>query len=250
MKRIIWAILVVMGFQGAMAQSTDTIRDNDYGARKEAKSERRTKAYQRLRLGLTVSPMLSWTKDQSKSIDRGKVRGGVEYGLLLEYFFMPNYGLSTGLTVKYDGGNLVYKDSLNSLLFGGTHTTDARFKFQYLTLPISLKLKTNQIGYFTYYGEVGLEPGFCVEGRVDAEQDDKVIYDGENFLKRHNSTVFRSTIFDIGLHGGAGFEYGFSEHTSLLVGVYYNNGFINVVKDGDSEKITVNNVVLRVGVLF
>jgi hypothetical protein len=77
-----------------------------------------------------------------------------------------------------------------------------------------------------------------------------VVYVREKFFKRNNNTVFRSTIFDIGLHAGAGFEYGFSEHTSLLVGVYYNNGFINVVKDGDENTVSVNNVVLRVGVLF
>ena len=270
MKRIIWAVLVMASSYSAFAQETTTgtapstpatTDTKPAGAKKTKEDATMRRAYRapKFRVGLTVSPLISWIKQESRLIDRGKVRGGVEYGVVMEYFPHPNYGLSTGLTVLYNGGNLIYKDSsINAKILASVNkpaTTakldvDARFKFQYLTIPLYLKLKTNQIGYFTYFGEFGVLLGFCVEGKMDSHQGDLFIYDNENFLKQHNDTEFRSTIVNFSVHGGGGIEYALSDRVSLLVGLAYNHGFINVVKDGDEKTISLSNVVLKVGILF
>ncbi|MDX2002260.1 MAG: porin family protein [Chitinophagales bacterium] len=197
----------------------------------------------KVRFGLTASPLISWMKSDNKDIERGKIRAGVEYGLLMDYFFKQNYGISTGVTVSLLGGNLLYADTTLFAL-----DTKARFKMQYLNVPLVLKLRTNEIGYFTYYGQFGLVPSFRFRARLDATQNGVELYENENFIK--GNPFFDSNFFNLSLNVGGGFEYSISGRTALQVGVYYNNGFINVMDDRDNDRVQVNHVVLRTAIFF
>src|SRR5687767_11781657 len=64
------------------------------------------------RFGLTANPLLSWMKAEESTIEKGKMRGGFEYGFMTDIDFTENYILATGITVTIAGGNLVYTDSL------------------------------------------------------------------------------------------------------------------------------------------
>ena len=41
------------------------------------------------------------------------------------------------------------------------------YKIQYLSIPIGLKLKTNQIGYLTFFTNIGLDPKIVIAGKAD-----------------------------------------------------------------------------------
>lgn len=205
----------------------------------------------KVRFGLTASPLISWMKADASEIQKNKIRGGIEYGLLLDLNFTKNYALSTGINFSHVGGNVKYTESL--LFFNtGDSTfipdTKARFKIQYFNLPIVFKLKTNEIGYITYYGSFGLVTSFRVSARVDIEGTD---FQNENIIKRKDETgIFQSTFFNVSLYLGGGIEYALNDKTALLVGIFYKNGFMNTVKDGDNDKILIHNIGLKVGILF
>ena len=212
-----------------------------------------------LRFGFTANPLLSWMKPESAEIDKGKMRAGIEYGLISDINFSPNYILSSGITVSVGGGNLnysaAYADSFlfrfpGDTLFNGE--TDVRLKLQYINLPLVFKMRTNEIGPLKYYGAFGVIPAFRFKARADAEVNDSLVFDNLNIVKRKNQTddVFRSTVFNISLHVEAGIEFPFSDRTSLIAGVFYRNGFVNSLKDGDEDKIMLNNLGLRIGVIF
>lgn len=206
----------------------------------------------RVRFGLTTSPAISWLKGADKNVDGGKVRMGFEYGLLLDINLSKkhqNYMISTGITGILNGGNAVY-DSLvvnkSPLVYGsGVH---ARYKMQYLNIPVSLKLKTNEIGYITYYGQIGFVPAFRVGARVDSEQ---LLYENAK-LGKDNETIFKAPLFQLGLNVGAGIEYSLNDRTALLVGLNFVNNFTNGVKvqTEDKDKQAFKYVLLRVGILF
>jgi hypothetical protein len=80
---------------------------------------------------------------------------------MVEYFH-PNYGFVTGLNLGVYGGNVLYVDSV-SISTGDQSSvvlrpgSTAAFNLSYLTIPVGLKMKTNEIGYFTYFAELGFK---------------------------------------------------------------------------------------------
>jgi opacity protein-like surface antigen len=144
---------------------------------------------------------------------------------------------------------------------------DYKLDLQYIEVPLTLKLKTNEIGYLTYYGQIGITPGVKLKGRVDASSNNQ-----NDDLQ--NTNVLKDINFvNLALTVGGGIEYSLTKDVSLLAGIYFNNGFINVIpKDGgdenvniqnkinkdkaerpktsDGEKISMNNVSLRLGFMF
>ncbi len=208
-----------------------------------------------LQFGLTANPILSWLKAEESQIDKGKIRAGLEYGLMMDINFTDTYILATGITATITGGNLVYTDSLlvrypeDSLFFGDVN---AKFKLQYVSLPVVLKMRTKEIGKFRYYGGLGLIPSFRFKARVDAKANGAQIFDNDNIVKNKDQTggVFQSTVFNFSLHVEGGIEFPFSDKTALVAGIFYRNGFVNVLKDDDEDKISLNNLGLRIGVLF
>src|SRR5580765_1493502 len=87
---------------------------------------------------------------------------GFCYGLLMDVKIPKNYAFSTGLIISYDGGKLNYLDSVKfNTLPNTTYPpgTDVEYRLQYVEIPVSIKLMTNQIGYITYFGQFGLNAG-------------------------------------------------------------------------------------------
>lgn len=204
---------------------------------------------QKPRFGLAVSPALSWVKGFATEVNNGKVRAGVDYGLLVDISLgdNENYAVATGINVMLTGGNVQYDpgyviDTLNQVL-------NARFKVQYLKIPISFKLKTNQIGYITYWGSIGVVQGFRIQARLTADAGGETFYDNVNLI-RDNSTVFKAKLYQMGLEVGGGIEYALNDRTALLVGLIYHNAFIDAVDDHDKEKVLFNHVALRAGIMF
>ncbi len=220
----------------------------------------------KVRIGLHVSPGIAWSKPFGKDLLKGKPRFGTNYGFLLEYWFAKNYGLATGIGGAYDGCNIAGRDKFENDTAGiSVRSINEKYSFHYLEIPAYLKLKTNPIkgGKFNVWGQVGVTLNITVSAR--ANYSDSVPMDGggniliekENILKQKNDVSkalpgFWANFIDVRLGAGAGFEYAFDAKTSLLVGVFYHNGFINNLFDHDVKKEpnVMRFMSLRVGVLF
>jgi hypothetical protein len=220
----------------------------------------------RIRVGLHVSPGVAWSKPFGNDLLKGRPRFGVSYGLLVEYWFAKNFGLSTGLGGAYDGCNIhgrnLFENDGNGIKI---RNVNEKYSFHYVEIPAYLKLKTNDIkgGKFNAWGQVGFTLNFTVSARatysdvIPATSGGYFLVEKENILKRNNDVTnaipgFWSNFFDVRLGAGGGFEYKFDEKSSLLVGLFYHNGFINNLFDHDPKKEpnAMRFMSLRVGVLF
>ena len=122
-------------------------------------------------------------------------------------------------------------------------------QIQYLDIPLSLKMTTTEIGYITYYGEFGLLPSFRLKARSDVEN----FVAGVSMNKTENiNSVKDINPITLALHIGLGMQYSLSESTSLLMGLYINNGFTDILHDTETIKFkaNANQAGLTVGFLF
>ena len=109
------------------------------------------------------------------------------------------------------------------------------YKVTYITIPLSLKMKTKEIGAFTYYGLIGMNNSF--RWKASANDELQVINDVSNTLgTKDNKSKVNITqdmsVYAASLNFGLGAELNFSGSTSLTFGLNYNLGFTNVVKNG------------------
>lgn len=193
-----------------------------------------------VRLGLTAHPNFGFLK-----VENGEGSGlstGFTYGLMSDFEFAENYCFATGLTVTSinGAGKIINYQPYHNASAGQT-AYDVKYKMQYLQIPLSIKLKTDEKDDMKWYGQFGLTTDFRIGARQDVEQANTPLAED---LKATNNTKFLRA----GMLIGGGVEYRLSGKTSLLGGITYNNGLTNIAK----KPHTVKNhyVALNIGVFF
>jgi hypothetical protein len=195
------------------------------------------------RLGLTAYPTFGWIKAEN-----GKGNGlglGFSYGLIGDFNFAENYSFSTGLTVTTINGK---STEINPAPYYdpaiGTPTAyNIKYKLQYIEVPLTIKLKTQKIGYVRWYGQFGLSNDFNIGARQDAERvgGSKIAsnVDAKDVIK----------LYRAGLILGGGGEFDVAPHTSLALGLTFNNGFTNI-SDTNNGSVRNHYLGLNIGVFF
>ncbi len=191
------------------------------------------------RLGLTAHPNFGFLK-----VEDGKGSGtstGFTYGLIGDFEFAENYSFATAFTVTTinGSGELVNLKPFHS--GANNNKYDVKYKMQYIEIPLSIKLKTDENNNMKWYGQFGLTTDFRIGARWDVEGSGATNIDDK---KATDNTKF----FRAGMLIGGGVEYRISGKTSLLGGLTYNNGLTNIAKDGQTVK---NHYVgINLGVFF
>jgi hypothetical protein len=258
MKKIITAVIIVaLGFN-SNAQGND----KDF------------------RFGLKIEPSFNWlTPDKAEKFESGGIKMGFGIGAMTDFKLGGNVWLSTGVAVDFSGAKLNYLDNtisdtsgfypgyfhyssgqssgivsvddVNTALLDTTSTTfseyssiklkDRTIRAQYVNIPLFIKMKTNEIGYLTYFGQFGLNTSIKTKARstdnVDlisatnlapSDLDDLDIEKEVNLFKLAGSI-------------GGGFEYNLSESTSLSVGIVFDYGFTSLTKKTSDHVIAIEN---------
>lgn len=222
-------------------------------------------AQAQVKLGLKFSPQLTWVGEESKSISSSGTRLNVSYGLMIDKYFTENYAIATELAVTSMTGKLMPTNAVINRTENNVGTThinpEYTYKFQYINVPLMLKMRTNEIGYFRYYAEFGMNFGFMIRSKADIrasslelknvnindpDPEDEFTLNDASSGKNLNDEVrfFRSALLV-----GAGIQYNIFGNTQLVAGLRYENSFSNFVKE-DSWKASMHMAGLHVGVLF
>ncbi len=196
-----------------------------------------------LRFTVFVDPKFSWMKSDYNSIENDGTKMGVNIGLNVDNFFADNYALMTGISIDNTGGNLKF-DYAKTLQTGSGEEdlpagSSVNYKLQYISVPLGLKLKTNEIGYWTFFTHLGLNGGINIKATAEV---DGFELENENISDEVN-------LFNLGYYIGAGAEYSIGGNAAIVVGLTYTNGFVDIT-DGNDSKVTLSNVAIRLGVLF
>jgi hypothetical protein len=204
-------------------------------------------AQQKISFGVHADPVVSWFSSDIKETGNEGARAGINFGLNFNSYFTPNYSFSSGISIINCGGTLTSSETTIMEFTNFTSTVSPGetviYKIQYLAIPLGLKLQTNQIGYLTYFADLGLDPKVVIGGKCDIPS---LEIKGEKALNELNT-------FNLSYHITAGIEYSIGGTTALVFGLNFDNNFLDITTDnGDQLKDKIGHKLLsfRIGVNF
>ncbi|MFN6037503.1 MAG: hypothetical protein ACK452_03475 [Bacteroidota bacterium] len=203
------------------------------------------------RFGLRVAAQPCWLR--SNDVKRVKPSGavfGTGFGLVMDWRINDVASFSTGIGGDFEGGNQDFIDtayyvfdkddnimkfedvtSVNSNNVSTYMLLSRKLKTTSVTIPLTLKLSTKEIGSVRYFGQFGLNIGWIVKMR-STDQVKSVYVKGVDRLYAEETledvNPYYGTIpVRLGLNAGIGGEYRLSGSTSVFCSVNYLHQFIN-----------------------
>lgn len=209
---------------------------------------------QNLKFSIVGEPQLSWMKPDIKNVSNEGIKLGIKYGLNMEKYFQENYAIATGLLINNTGGSLFYQDTIYFQISGTTDTigeTTVNYNIQYIEIPLGLKFTTNQIGYFKYFAQIGINGHVRIKATADIGNSD--IQNG-----KINEEV---SLFNAGYHIGGGIQYSLGGSASIIAALTFTNGFIDITPTIENDavnptnarlddKVILNSLALKIGIIF
>lgn len=231
----------------------------------------------KLYLGITTLPTFGWVSAETNQVSGSGLKPGFAIGVMGDYFFAENYAFSTELLHSTQGfkikANSISYTSIGDTLPNIQNDVNINYTIRSFQIPLTIKLRTNEIGYWRYYGQVGLAPSFAY--RAIRAEFSKDIFPNESDNKNRDVND-KSNDFDYNRPGGTqltgqdlkkfleednilgmrlpvmisgGAEWNLSGNTSLLFGLRYEYGLLNMMKAADA--IARRNVLsLSAGIKF
>jgi len=198
---------------------------------------------QNVSFSVVVDPQMTWMVSDVKDVQSEGSQFGFNFGLVFDKFFADNYAFSSGVFLWTTGGTMSFSDTTTLSFRSGDETIPSglpvTYRLQYLTVPVALKLNSNQIGYFSFFAHLGLNSHINIMKSADVPDLD---IDRVGIPDEIN-------IFNMSYFIGGGGEYSLGGSTAILAGVYYTKGFLDVTVN-ESFKGTLGSVSLRVGIRF
>jgi hypothetical protein len=119
-------------------------------------------------LGLQLAPNVSMAEPRELSHAAIQSEAHFGYGFVFDAMFTEKYAIGTGVNVFYNGGitqHLAFQEDENGLSIEAVQLVQQQ---QYVEIPLTFKMRTNEIGYTTYFGQFGA--GFGLNVRSEGSQ--------------------------------------------------------------------------------
>ena len=267
MKKALWSVLTASLLLPTVAS---------FG--QESTALQQTVDSKKFRFGVYIAPTMAWMKPTTDKTDDGRYaptnegsKVGFQYGLMAEYHFAENYAFVTGLQVNMAGGKIGTEflgDKSTAKNVVGNSLIN--YRLNYLEIPVALKLRTDLISGFRFFGQLGLTTGFNIAKK--ATYDISYYNNGGNLTtltgeneKIKGTLAIAPVMFTMNI--GAGAEYPLNDKLAAYFGIFFNNGFApdatnpakykmlndldisggTALKDGNTR---LNNFAIRLGLFF
>lgn len=203
-------------------------------------------------LGFAANPNLGWISAEDTEIEdniditSSGARLGFSYGVMGEYHFTPNYNLAIGVSHVFTGGkfagvnnNDVPDPTATSKSYSSVSYEPA--KLRYIHIPALLRLKTNEIGYISYFGNIGFAFDFALNGKTNAVLSGKEVGENNEIVTFDNRSLDSDIRFNSGFLNpyfvvGLGGQYSLGGNSKVHVGIDYNSGLGNIISNNEVEK--------------
>jgi hypothetical protein len=191
---------------------------------------------QLISFSLHFDPLISWFSTDSYDTRSDGVVPGYNFGISYNRYFSPNYSFSSGIDIIKAGGRLINREATNFELkdYNGSILTvpsgeAITYRITYLSVPLGIKLQTNQIGFGRFFTDVGFDPKIVLGGRADIPSLNVI---GGNALPELNT-------FNLAFHVMAGMEYPLAGNNNFIIGFGFENNLFDVTTDNGNQPANV-----------
>jgi hypothetical protein len=191
--------------------------------------------------GLKAAPQISWMKPDTDGYAGNGSKIGFAWGFIAEFNFTENHSIGTGFNMLFNGGKLSFPTVVNDV----SGTMNREYFLKYIEVPLSLKMRTNDINGTKYFGRIGLGTGF----KIGAKKEDEFTSSAGDVTKSAKSNFDGVAFVREALIVGLGAEHEIAQGPKLGVELTFNNGFTNVLTE-KNVKATSNFFELAFSVIF
>jgi hypothetical protein len=196
-----------------------------------------------LKFHVHADPQFAWLRSDDENVESDGSILHIQTGLQMDLFFDRNYAFVLGVGVNNLGGNLMYADSTELISKGDTLDItpgqSVKHNLQYIDIPLGLKLKTEELGYATFFLQVGFNPMININAYATTQ-------DGT----LDKESIQESThLFNLGYHAGIGVEYRLGGSTAAIGGIRWTSGLTDVTST-DKANVNINSLSIHLGILF
>ncbi len=182
---------------------------------------------QKLEFAIHADPLITWMGTNSSDYNSEGVKPGFDIGLNVLHYFDENYAVSTGISLITAGGrqsvaepHIMIFNNLQPMVQPGD---EIRYNLQYMNIPAGIRLQTDQVGYLTYFTDLGFDIRLLIKSTVDLPANQPPI-NNENARKEVNG-------MNAGWHIHAGVEYELNINLKLIAGIGFDQDFFDITKD-------------------
>lgn len=188
---------------------------------------------QGMQFGLFGAPAInSLGTNQPRTETESKVF--FNFGFISEWHFDERYSFATGIELSQRGGNLRLSDTLN-----------ASYRSNFIEVPLTLKMRTQEFGRMTYFGRFGSGLSFRTNERSEFTPELPANEELDNYV----------SFLNMQLNIGGGLEYNIGGTSRLTAELLYSQALFNSLNTDfprldDKYHYRLNNLALRLGILF
>lgn len=198
----------------------------------------------KMRMGFTFSPSLSWmtTNNEGQGYSGNGSYFGFNYGIITDFRLMgsDNYFLHSGFQLNHLKAGQTYPGFTEEDDSYSTSQVISEYNIQNIKVPLSFKMRTDEIGYNKYWIEFGSSLEFNFKATEDREYTDL------GFTETKINVSDQVNLFNAFLVVGGGVERYISGNTSVQFGLTYHNGLTSFI-EGDTYVLNSNEVDLSEG---
>ena len=191
--------------------------------------------YKPIQFGLNISPSINITKSNCDFIENTGSHISYNWGMIGNFYFVENYGFSTGFNILNLRGAYMYNDPTVGEI-------SSYIKNSYIEIPFSMTMRTEKIGKFRIVGNIGYGLGFNLNSyQIATDSSANPVEINNQFrLLRH------ALILKIGT------EFNVYKSSCLSAHFVYNNNFSNIYKSNNTSEpnISLNSLSLEIGFVF
>lgn len=223
-----------------------------------------------VRIGFKASPNFCTTHIMEGNMKNNGLGLGFSYGIMADINIAKNpaYWFGTELIISSMPVSVKSTDTLyNGNVAPGAAFTNAKFDYrlQYIQIPLTIKLKTGEIGRLSYYGQFGLAPSVLIQNKLTTSADQPFYAKGSSNHSPNSASndaldfpgntsgvgAFRDNVSFVRLPLiiGLGIEGKISGSTSYIAGLRWDNAFTDLFRDS-KVKGRNNYLGVQLGIFF
>ncbi len=195
-------------------------------------------------------PLISWFSTDSYDTRSDGVVPGFNFGISHNSYFSPNYSFYSGINIIKAGGRLINRETTrfelknySSSIFTVEPGEAITYRITYLSIPLGLNLKSDQIGFGRFFTDLGFAPEIVIGSRADIPSLN---------IKGGNASP-ELNIFNVSFHIMAGMEYPLAGSNNFIFGIGFDKNLFDITSDNGDQPtnvVTQKMLLFRLGMTF